>query len=202
MRRNLHAAVTEHPHWQSFEAEAAKLDRARARHGGSTARADAAKREHAARVRAYEEGVDQALLAGEEPRLDDPGEFAVAGVARGRAAQAFLARDEELERMTRSWAERKADELEDRVAAREAGLAAEAERAVAALEACVGEMAQLRDTLAWIRACAGRPQPLGLQPSVQNLLTARAEGFSLVWGIQERGARSLPMNLDEIDIGA
>ncbi|MCW2735455.1 hypothetical protein [Nocardioides sp.] len=200
MRRDLHPVVAGHQHWGAFEREADKLAKAEAKEATRRGAAEAERREHERRLDEYHREVEAAVVEGREPEAKYPGPVPEEAPRRASAAQLFIAKRDELNAMTRSWAARKADELEDAVAAREAQLNAEAELALAALESAVAEMAQLRDTLGWVRVCAGRAQPVGLTPTLPNFLTARAEGFSLVSGIQERGATSLPMNLDHVDV--
>ena len=200
MKQNLHHVVTSHQHWKGFQDEAAKIARAEAKHQEKREKNDAGRREHQRLLDAYNKEMERALLDGDEPTIKYPGEWVEPRSTRVAPAELFTTRKEELNQLTRSWARRKADELEDRVEVREAQLNVKAEEALAILEACIDEMAELRDTLGWIRACAGKPQPLGLNPSLANFLTARSEGFSLVSGIQERGATSLPFTLDGITV--
>jgi hypothetical protein len=190
----LHPVVEGHQGWQAIQRERSSVDAARIKWSERVARERAA---HEAKVRAYNEEVERALLMAENPdRIKSPGDWR----PPAGHAHVFTDRAIELEASARSWAARRRPELSAALAAREAAVMREAASLFERLSAVRAEVESLRETEDFLRAAAGLLPVIAPRATLSTLAEAAARGTSLVTGTGALAAESLPVDLDAVDI--
>lgn len=192
----MHAIIEDNREWQAFQRERARVEAARLKWAGRVARERAA---HEAKVRAYNEEVERALLMAEDPdRIKSPGDW------RPPAGHAHVFTDRilALDRAARDWAARRQQALSRELQLREAALMGEARLLAERLRALADEVEALRASEDFLRAAAGLRPVVAPMPTPAALLAATAGGASLVRGSgPASNGGALPVDLDSVDIG-
>lgn len=193
----LHSILTTERLWANGWAQVEKV---RANRTKRTAKADTQRRAHEALTRAYEAELERAAVDGDEPTVDYPGPWVEPD--GGRFAQAAARKEVELEQAMHRYAGRVRPEVEPRLSAREGELVEEARRALAVLRRCSAELSDLRETVDYLRAKAEVAPVAGPAPTLTALVEQLSGpgGYSLVTG-RPGSAQSMPMNLDDVEIG-